>query len=148
MEKQHLDTIIDNIFSVNPIMFKSLIKLKQKKPHLTPGSHFLLMTLKKNGMLSMSVIGKILSMPKPNVTALVDKLITDKLIERLPDKQDRRIIHIQLKKKGNNLIEFMKKTMQENIKLKLMDLSDKELMLLSSSLQNVKNILSKITAND
>ena len=148
MEKQHLDTIIDNIFSVNPILFKSLVKIKPKKPHLTPGSHFLLMTLRNNGKLSMSEIGKLLSMPKPNVTALVDKLIIDKLIERLPDKEDRRIINIQLTKKGNKLIEAKKKSIHEHIKQKLMILSEKELLQLSTSLQNVKNILSKITAND
>ena len=148
MDKNQSDTIIDNIFSVNPILFKSLVKLKQKKPHLTTGSHYLLVTLEKNGILSMSEIGKTLSMPKPNVTALVDKLIIEKLIERLPDKQDRRIINIQLTKKGNKLIGDMKKAMRDNIKEKLMILSDKELMLLSVSLQNVKNILLKITTND
>jgi len=148
MDKNQSDTIIDNIFAVNPILFKSLIKVKQKKPHLTPGSHYLLVTLEKNGILSMSEIGKILSMPKPNVTALVDKLIIEKLIERLPDRQDRRIINIQLTKKGNKLIGDMKKAMRDNIAQKLMALSDKELMLLSVSLQNVKNILSKINSND
>ena len=148
MENQHLDLIIDNIFSVNPILFKSLVKIKPKKLHLTPGSHFLLMTLKKNGKLSMSEIGKLLSMPKPNVTALVDKLILDKLIERLSDKQDRRIINIQLTKKGNKLIEAKKKSIHEHIKQKLMILTEKELLQLSTSLQNVKNILTKIIVND
>ena len=148
MEKQHLDTIIDNIFSVNPIKFKSLVKFKYKKTHLTLGSHLLLMTLRKNGMLSMTEIGKLLSMPKPNVTALVDKLIMDKLIERLPDKQDRRIIHIQLTKTGNKFIETMKDSLRNNMKEKLLVLSDKELLQLSASLQNVKKILSKINVND
>jgi len=47
----------------------------------------------------MSEIGKHLGIPKPNVTALIDKLIDEKLSERLPDKTDRRIIKIKLRRK-------------------------------------------------
>ena len=96
----------------------------------------------------MSDLGKMLLISKPNVTALVNKLIAKGLAVRSPDKQDRRIIMIRLSSKGVQFIEKNNKKYMNQIIAKLMSLSDSELELLFVSLQHVKEILSKLPVTD
>jgi DNA-binding MarR family transcriptional regulator len=88
----------------------------------------------------MSNIGKEIYMPKPNVTALIDKLISQNLVERIPDSKDRRIINIKLTKKGLKT----KKEIENIFKEQVSFLTDKEINELSNSLTKARNIIAKI----
>ena len=144
MDNRILDKIVDNILSIKPILFKNLIKPEMVSHIIPAGSYHLFIILEKHGTLSMTEIGKELTMPKPNVTSLIDKLIDSGFVERIPDLNDRRIVKIQFTISGKKAIDKAKIFVRENIKEKLLMLSDGELALLADSLQTVKEILSKI----
>ena len=97
--------VVDNLLSIHPLLAKNITKAIRHKTNHTPGSLFVLGTLSRHGKLSMTEIGCHLSLPKPHVTSLVEKLIADELVERLHDTNDRRIIYIQITEKG--IKEFM-----------------------------------------
>ena len=140
MLEEKLDKIIDNILSVKINFFKALLRPGESKSDISPAIYYVMTALEKHGSLSMSEIGKEIYMPKPNVTALIDKLISKKLVERIPDNKDRRIINIKLTKKG-----IITKTEIEKIFRKQMfSLSDKEIEELSNSLTKVRKIIAKI----
>jgi len=69
----------------------------------------------------------------PNATRLMDKLCAKKLIERLNCKSDRRIVHIEITKKGKQLLKEISndfnddliKNLSENDAGHLSDLLDK-----------------------
>lgn len=69
----------------------------------------------------------------PNVTRLTDKLIEKELIERLACKEDRRVVHIQITKKGLDLLnqiptkssQSLVKNLTEQEAKQLSDLLDK-----------------------
>ncbi len=146
MEKD-LDSIMYNFTTAMPLLFKSLKKYEHKCDFQEefPRVRFdILFILKGHGEIPTSEIAKQLFMSKPQMTKEIDKLIEMGLVERYPDKKDRRIINIGLTEKGK---EFLKKFMEQRkavLKERLSVLQEEDLNLLSESLSNIVKVLSKI----
>ena len=98
--------------------------------------------------MSMSDIGKHLAMPKPHVTVIIDKLICEGFVERQNDPNDRRIINIAITEKGKEVFHEIKKTLAENMKIKLLNLSEEEQDILAVASQQVKDILIAILSKE
>ncbi|MDP4201260.1 MAG: MarR family transcriptional regulator [Bacteroidota bacterium] len=115
MEKQNneIDSVAENLAHIVPILKRIFIKGLRTKTNLSPQTLYTLGALSYHSKLTMSGIGNHLSVPKPHVTALVDKLISEGLVERLSDERDRRIIYIQLTDKGKETFKEIKRMMTE-----------------------------------
>lgn len=148
MDKLKVDLIAENIISVYPLLYKTISRPIKHQTAVTPGGMFVLGTLKRNGMQSMSDIGKCLAMPKPHVTVIVDKLIDEGFVERQNDPNDRRIINILITDKGVEVFHEIKKTLAENMKIKLLNLTEEEQDILSVASQQVKDILLSILSKE
>jgi DNA-binding MarR family transcriptional regulator len=109
---------------------------------------FVMDSLKRHGTLSMSDIGKCLSMPKPHITVIVDRLIEEGYVVRQNDSNDRRIINISLTDKGFIDFEDIKQALSETLKSKLVLLNDQELEQLSEASQKMKDILISILSRE
>lgn len=143
-----IDQIADDLISIHPLLFKSISKPLRNQTSITPGGMFILGTLKRNGTQSMSDISKCLSMPKPHVTVIVDKLIDEGYVLRQSDPKDRRIVNILLTEKGLTDFERIKLEISENLKLKLTALSQEQLEILSVASKQIKEILISILLNE
>jgi DNA-binding MarR family transcriptional regulator len=97
--------------------------------------------LTHHGKLTMTGIGNHLSVPKPQVTTLIDRLFAEELVERLNDEKDRRIIYIQLTEKGRERFKEIKRLMSESMKTALSDLDDETLNKLQLSSGTVCEVL-------
>lgn len=139
-----ISKIIENIIYLQPLLSKSLTRSIRVKTNLNPGTLFVIGVLSKFEMLSMSEIGCKLSMPKPHVTAQVDKLIAEGMVERLFDPNDRRIINIKLTEKGKEDFKIIKQEISSDMRKRIEKLDDQKLALLFESTQQVKDILSEI----
>jgi len=145
---QKIDLIAENLISIHPLLYKSISKPLRTKSSITPGGMFVMGSLKRYGILSMSDIGKCLSMPKPHITVIVDKLIEEGYVERLNDPKDRRIVNILITKKGLKDFEDIKEAVSENLKIKLSMLDEKEQDILAKASQQVKDILISILSKE
>ena len=143
-----INSIADNLISIHPLLFKSISKPLRNQTSITPGGMFVLGSLKRHGRLSMSDIGKCLSMPKPHVTVIVDKLIEEGYVERQSDPKDRRIINILLTEKGLQDFENIKQEISENLKIKLSKLNNEEQEILAEASEKVKEILISILSKE
>ena len=139
-----INKIIENIIYLHPLLSKSLTRSVRIKTNLNPGSLYVLGVLSKYEMLSMSEIGCKLSMPKPHVTAQVDKLIAEGMVERLFDPNDRRIINIKLTEKGKEDFKSIKQEISSDMRNRIEKLDEQKLAILFDSTQQVKDILSEI----
>jgi Transcriptional regulators len=139
-----INKIIENIIYLHPLLSKSLTRSVRIKTNLNPGSLYVLGVLSKYVMLSMSEIGCKLSMPKPHVTAQVDKLIAEGMVERLFDPNDRRIINIKLTEKGKEDFKSIKQEISSDMRNRIEKLDEQKLAILFDSTQQVKDILSEI----
>jgi DNA-binding MarR family transcriptional regulator len=140
--------IADNLISIHPLLFKSISRPLRNQTSITPGGMYVLGSLKRNGTQSMSDIGKCLSMPKPHVTVIVDKLIEEGYVERQSDPNDRRVVNILLTEKGLEDFENIKQEISENLKIKLSRLSDEEQEILADASQKVREILISILSKE
>ena len=143
-----IDSVIENLISIHPLLTKSFSKSIRTKTNLNPGSLYVLGLLTRHNLLSMSEIGCRLSMPKPHVTGLVDKLILENLVERLNDPHDRRIINIRITEKGIKNFNTIKLEISQEMRLRLEKLDRAKIEVLSIASQQVKDILTEISVEN
>jgi DNA-binding MarR family transcriptional regulator len=146
--KLKIDQIAENLITIHPLLYKSISRPLRNHTSITPGGMFVLGSLKRHGILSMTDIGKYLSMPKPHITVIVDKLIEEGYVERQNDPKDRRIINIQITETGLKDFETIKQSISENMKSKLVMLNDEELDQLEAASKQVKEILISILSKE
>ncbi|UCB43132.1 MAG: MarR family transcriptional regulator, partial [Dehalococcoidales bacterium] len=111
---------------------------------ISPAHFEIMRTLEEAGTLHVTEIGERLQIPKPQMTHLIDKLVSLDMVERQADVRDRRIINIALTSKSKTLLKKHKKMIESAIKETLSSLTDKELAELSTSLRKLRDILSKL----
>jgi DNA-binding MarR family transcriptional regulator len=146
MDEERLNQMVDDIYLFFPLFRKKLFKHKKNlKQNRMPHSYYhILKVLKKRGELPMSEIGRMVYISKSNMTSLIDNLVAHHLAQRLPDKNDRRVINIALTDEGNELLNEWRKHSNNEIKMNLSTLSDEDLKKFSDSLKNIKEILNKM----
>jgi DNA-binding MarR family transcriptional regulator len=144
MEKKP-DKLIEEMLEDSIIYIKlfnrELINLSERKFMKT---FAWLILIEQYGNPSMSVLGKTLNISKTQMTAKIDELVDDGLIERVPDENDRRVLRIVLTSHGKNLIKKSHKTVTEGMNQLLSPLSHKELEELNKSIGIIKNAVLKI----
>ena len=145
--KISIDSSIENLISIHPLLSKAFNRSMRSKTNLNPGSLFVLGVLSRHGMLSMSEIGCKLSMQKPHITGLVDKLIAENLVERLYDPKDRRIVNVNITEKGMVDFNAIKHEISQELRQKLEKLDTETLETLSLASKQVKDILIKFVVN-
>ncbi|MEI8085595.1 MAG: MarR family transcriptional regulator [Paludibacter sp.] len=136
-----IDSVIENLISIHPLLSKTFTKSIRSKTNLNPGSLYVLGVLTRHDTLSMTEIGCRLSMPKSHVTSLVDKLIAEEMVERLFDPKDRRIVNVKITEKGLTDFCSIKQEISQELRLKLEKLDAERLSTLSVATQQVKDIL-------
>ena len=98
--------------------------------------------------LSMSELGKRLYMSKPYMTVLIDQLIQDGHVQRIPDTTDRRVINIAITAEGKRHLRQMASRYKETVKNMLSELDSQDLEDLCQSLEKLRNIIAKISRGD
>lgn len=71
----------------------------------------------------------------PNATRLMDKLCAKDLIERLPCPDDRRVVHIDITRKGMDLLKVIANNFNDDL---LENLNEKEAAQLSDLLDKIR----------
>jgi MarR family transcriptional regulator, 2-MHQ and catechol-resistance regulon repressor len=143
-ELTSVESIVDNLFFITPLISRALKHSLRNKTTLNPISWWVLKLVYRNEMLTMSEIGCKLQIPKPHVTAQIDKLIAEELVERFDDPNDRRIINIRLTELGKKSHEKIAKDISEDMKQRIMKLDAQKRTDLLDASQRVRAILMEI----
>jgi DNA-binding MarR family transcriptional regulator len=146
MQNKLLDSVIEKWFIVADITQKKIPKDIFKAVYRDMSyRHLVIMrVLYDSGTLSISAIGKTLSISKPQMTRWIDRMVDMGLVERWPDTVDRRVINIALTEKGKEVFTELENTIIRDFKEKLSCLSDEDLKELSASMMRLADILSKL----
>jgi len=139
-----LENVAENILSLKRLLFKKLIDREITASIIPQDAQFILIMLEKKESATMSEIGKELYIPKPNVTPLVDKLVEAKMVERISDSTDRRIVRIKITEIGMDALSKARQLMAVYIQSKLSLLSENDLVSLAGSLNNIKTVMQNI----
>lgn len=147
MEKDKLEFIAVSMLSLVPMLKKKVIKpcCSEECRGLTHTHIQILVMLEEIGTLPVSDIGRRMSISKPNMTPLIDRLISENMVERLPHPSDRRVINIALTTEGKEFLKIQKHKIVRSLKDNLSSLPEEDIELLHDSLENVIKIMSKVS---
>lgn len=144
MDVTTLDRTAGNILALLVFYHKQLFKSDHGITGVQTAQYRLLGLLKKEGTLSMTALGSRLYISKPYMTSLVDSLIKEGYVERLPDTKDRRVIKISITRTGIEHLHEAHRLFKDGIMKLLADLDEDDLNNLCSSSEVVNSILGKI----
>ena len=150
MDEFKLSLVVKNFICIIPLFKKKLLHDNCGITETTLNhSHFQIMTvLKEEGPLPISEVAKKLFISTPNMTKLLNKLIDEGMVIRIPDEKDRRIININLTEKGDKYVEDIFFMIHSSLKNKLSDLSSDKIDKLNESLITLKELLNEISSNN
>ena len=145
MNDTNIDRILENMFLVMLVIHKKILKTDLNViPDNLTRLHMAVMGELSQTSLTMSELAKTLMMTKPQLTHVVDPLVSSGIVERRPDEKDRRVINLALTAKGHVLLDEGKQKIKENIKIKLAALTPEELSEMSAALEILRRIGSKL----
>lgn len=146
METQNdfsIDLLIRNLMDIHPLLSKRFKDIRAQT-NLNPGSLYILGLINKHSSLTMSEIGCKLGIPKPHVTAHIDRLIRSKMVKRNYDENDRRIINITLTEKGKKDINDIFLSLSQDLKARIETLDEEKLKTFFYAVIEVKTTLAEI----
>lgn len=117
--------------------------LKDLKIDFSQQHYMILRLLEENEQLYVTEFVDILGITKPQMTALIDKLINMGYINRTNDINDRRKIYIAITQEGKKITSKINHTVDVQIDDNLIELSQEELKALKNGLL----ILQKLCSN-
>ena len=147
MTDQIKERIAENLIALLPFYHKKIFGPGgQGVTGMQAAQYRILGVLMKEGTpLSMSELGKRQYISKPYMTILIDQLIHDGYVQRIPDTGDRRVINIAITAEGKRHLKQAASRYKETIKNMLSELDSQDLEDLCQSLEKFRNIISKIS---
>lgn len=118
--------------SMNNEFIKSI--LKDLKIDLSPQHYMILKLLEENKQLYVTEFVEKLSITKPQMTSLIDKLSEMGYVNRTNDVHDRRKIYISATKDGERITSKINFTIDNQIDDRLVKLTGKEIDTLKNGL--------------
>lgn len=107
-----------------------------------PEPHYrLLYYLDSTSMVPMKDLGDLMHVSKTYITKIVDALSLEKFVERHPDAQDRRIIHIMITKKGKKRIKEARELIKKEIRKELSVLTPHDYETIIRSLDSFLSVV-------
>ena len=143
---QHIEELIEKLVYLIPTLEKRLIKSLDIgcEPNLSPLQHRAIFILHDEGMLSMSELSKNMSVSKQQLTIIIDKLLKANFVERVYNKNDRRIINVKLSEEGNNFLCLFKTKIVKDMHLRVKALNEDEVNTLLNAIDDIYNITKKL----
>ncbi|KON67676.1 hypothetical protein AKG34_01585 [Peribacillus butanolivorans] len=81
------------------------IVVKNLQPYgLTSPQFFILLILKREGSIKSTQLADFLTVKPSAITVFVDKLVEMDYVKRQPSEKDRRVINLELKKDGEEIL--------------------------------------------
>lgn len=140
--------VSDSLCTVRILFVTKFLKpLKEIESNSLPQGWIHLMSwMLNNGNtpVSMTDLSLATHISKPNVTPIIDRLCQDGFVERIPDKSDRRMIKVELTKKGIGLLHNQKAVLESFIKDRLSLLEEEELKKLENALNDIATAIEVI----
>lgn len=93
---------------------------------ITPPQFQALLFLVKEDNLTIGQLSNKMYLACSTITDLVDRMEKNKMVKRVRDKKDRRIVRVNVLEKGNNIIEKVLKARRDYLNNILSDLSIEE----------------------
>ncbi|WP_436516757.1 MarR family winged helix-turn-helix transcriptional regulator [Ekhidna sp. To15] len=131
---KELGSFIDRTYKV--VRQDLINRFKNVGVDITPEQWVILAKLNEQDMYQTE-LASMSFRDKPTVSRIVDLLVKKHLVERIPDKEDRRKYHISITKRGEAIINKATPSVDESRKLGWTNLSEEEYNNLIATLDKI-----------
>lgn len=138
--------MVDNLLIYYPVFYRKL-KMSVDHEHLESKSaayYQIIGTLKVHGTMSISKIGRILCISKPNMTSLIDNLVKNGHVNRSPHETDRRITNIDITPQGIDFLMESREMVEKIIGKNISHLDEDGYLALNEALETIKSLVLKM----
>jgi DNA-binding MarR family transcriptional regulator len=138
-----IDGIIERALVFMPNIHKRLYGPREKSEHTSLTRHqlFIMKILNSEGSATVSYLAKIIGVPNPQMTRLVNQLVEVGYVTR---NHDRRLINLSLTGQVKKLLLTINKRIKEHLKQRLAVLTTKELLAMSTALETLQTLVAKL----
>lgn len=143
-----IDRAADSLFSLIPLYHRTVFRPPHGFTGMKAAQYRVLHLLAHHGVRQMSEIGRRLYISKPYMTALIDAMIEEGLVERQADPGDRRVVLIHITDRGRSHLATKAALFKEDLRRHLAILSGHDLGLICDSLRSIRGVLEKIGEED
>jgi DNA-binding MarR family transcriptional regulator len=143
MDNKTVDSIIENLFYVLPVVRKKLLKIEPQyidRNIKISRLHLGIMGILSKKSMPVSEIAKRFLISKPQMTYLINQLVKAGLVERQSNAEDRRVTDISLTSRGRIVLKQCQETFKNNLREQLSYLNGQELEGLAQSLIKIREI--------
>ena len=144
MAKHSLELFSNEMARLLPHVIRGMTKNQSDalgRGKITVPQYLLLDLLNTHELLKMKDIAGELNITLPAATGLVNRLHLIKMIKRIYDKNDRRVIYIELTARGKETIKQVSSQRQKAIQEVFVNLTESERNSYLSILKKLKGIL-------
>ena len=138
--------LVEMVFKVTQLMKKEVMS-NNKKQTLSAPQFYTLMLIKRRGNISMTEVASDFHIELPSATSMVNKLSNLGLVKRIEDNNDRRLVRLNLTKKGKMILKKAIDLRKTKLKGFLGQLSDNNKLKLLSVLQSLTETLKNKNEN-
>jgi DNA-binding MarR family transcriptional regulator len=138
----------DDMIQTVPALYKWFLRSDGTGINTNLPMYNVLKFVKREGPVSMSAIAQALYYSKQNLTYIVDNLVNEGHVERIPEPSDRRVMKIALTAQGRKFITENNEVLKNRLVDDLSHLGEKDLERLSKAFAEVKSVLPKILHRD
>ncbi|MBE5766482.1 MAG: MarR family transcriptional regulator [Clostridiales bacterium] len=139
-------SISDKLFQVMPLLRKRMLRVDGvQSEYGIPFSHVqVLAMLENSGSMSVSEISRRFGIAKPNITPLVDRLISAGFVERVRNKADRRVVDVYILDSGRQKLKEIQQALHEQVISWSDTISSQDFVELSDALSTIIRIMGEI----
>lgn len=125
------------------LMHRSVLKSLMKVGKMPLAQYHILSLLAENNSMRMGEISQLMAISRPNLTPLVDKLVTMNYVQRIADGHDRRVTYITITEEGAAALNNERKLITESVSRFTDKLSDEDCARLANALDTLNDISSR-----
>ena len=123
------------------ISMKKNIQSQYKAMNITGPQGMVVGTLAHCGEMKISDISAKLNLSNSTVSGILDRLEKQGIVERIRDKEDRRVVNVRVTPEFKKIADRHLKDAEKNIELKMMEATPEELDKVLEGLNILKKML-------
>jgi DNA-binding MarR family transcriptional regulator len=147
-QEKRISAMADDMIITVPALYKWFLRSDGTGINTNLPMYNVLKFVLREGPVSMSAIAQALYYSKQNLTYIVDQLVKEGHVERMPDPSDRRVLKIVITDRGRTFIDENKEILKNRLVEDLSRLSEEDLKSLFKAFADVKKVLPKILHRD
>ena len=136
-----VDQIANEISIIVPKLIRTMRTGLPATAEVSPAQLVMLLAISEKGVCRATDLTKEIKVSAPTITGLIDRLMREKYLIRIPDINDRRAINIKLTPKGQSLVNEFLFHIRSRWKSILVHLKPEERLSFLSSLKRIITVL-------